>query len=360
MKKYLKRTLSPEKITKLRDILEKPDRFISRLASSNGFLASLYYLLISRKFDREHLSVLKGRLSYWNTNTVDLESHPLLRRNIHRLEKGLIMRPRRNIFAEKYIGETVECYERALSLKAFCPNEKKWAKNVLDNYFSVVGKSKVICKVREKYMSFSKCGFKSCDESGFYLPYLQKDTPSLNMNFEQLETLFLKRRSIRWYQNKQVPIELIQKAVDIAVLAPSACNRQPYRFLVSNDKDMAIELAGCAGGTGGFVENIPAIIVLTGDLSAYPAERDRHLIYIDSSLAAMQLMLALETLGLSSCPINWPDVSSSEKKIQNILNLPSYQRIIMLLAVGYADPEGGVPFSQKKRGKLIMREILPK
>ena len=110
-------------------------------------------------------------------------------------------------------------------------------------------------------------------------------------------------------------------------------------------------------GTAGFSENIPAIIAIVGDLSAYPEERDRHVIYIDGSLAAMQLMLALETLELSTCPINWPDIRNREKRIREIIKLKDYERIIMLMAVGYADPTGGIPYSQKKENNLILKDI---
>ena len=134
----------------------------------------------------------------------------------------------------------------------------------------------------------------------------------------------------------------------MAMEAPSACNRLPYRFLYTDERQKVTKLAGFAGGTVGFVEGIPSLIVVIGDLSAYPLERDRHCIYIDSSLATMQLMLALETMGLSTCPINWPDIEFREQLMQKELGLEDYERPIMLLAVGYADPAGGVPYSQKK------------
>jgi nitroreductase len=152
-------------------------------------------------------------------------------------------------------------------------------------------------------------------------------------------------------------MELIQKTIDAALSAPSACNRQPFRFIVSNIPERASEIAKCAGGTTGYAENVPAIIVVVGDLSAYPKEQDRHLIYIDSSLASMQLMLAAEALGLATCPINWPDIDKAEKRIQRILNLPTHERVVMLISIGYGDPEGGIAYSQKKQGTLITTEL---
>lgn len=54
-----------------------------------------------------------------------------------------------------------------------------------------------------------------------------------------------------------------------------------------NEKEKAVATAKCVGGATDFAENLPAMIAIVGDLSAYPYERDRHLIYIDGSLAAM-------------------------------------------------------------------------
>ncbi|HBS78218.1 MAG TPA: nitroreductase-like protein, partial [Pseudomonas sp.] len=79
-----------------------------------------------------------------------------------------------------------------------------------------------------------------------------------------------------------------------------------------------------------------------------------HVVYIDGSLAAMQLMLALESLGLSSCSINWPDVEERERQLAKILGLTYQERTVMLLAVGYADPTGGIPYSDKKTEKDLI------
>ena len=86
---------------------------VVRIFSSNGFLASLYFALFSRRFYGEHLAVLKGRRRYYEDLQGGGKSSPLLRRNVHRLEKGLIMKPRRSVFAEDFILETVQAFDRA-------------------------------------------------------------------------------------------------------------------------------------------------------------------------------------------------------------------------------------------------------
>lgn len=313
-----------------------------RLFSSNGFLSSLYYCFISRQFYREHRAVLLGRLQFARLMRSKGENDAFLRRNVHRLEKGLIMRPRRSTFAEDYIGPTVRCYSDATQAGVI-NGQQRWANDVLTDYFSAVGSSPRIDSAKHAFSSAQ-----NLDESNRRVPYPHSQLPECPVSYEELMTLFRRRRSVRWYQDKPVSNELIEQAVRAAALAPSACNRQPFRFYVSNDPAKAADVAKCAGGTAGFHDNLPCVIAVVGDLSCYPEARDRHVVYIDGSLAAMQLMLACESLGLSTCSINWPDVEEKERLLAKKLGLAYHERTVMLLAVGYADPTGGIPYSDKK------------
>ncbi|PTB87647.1 nitroreductase-like protein, partial [Pseudidiomarina aestuarii] len=187
------------------------------------------------------------------------------------------------------------------------------------------------------------------------IPYPHHELPEPAISTDELRKLFVRRRSVRWYLDQPVPEDKVREAINMASLAPSACNRQPYHFHFINNAQQAAKVAGFAGGTVGFNQNLQSLIVVVGDLNAYPTERDRHCIYIDASLATMQLMLALETMGLSTCPINWPDIEFRERLMEQELELPPHQRPIMLLAIGFADPEGGVPYSAKKSDALLVK-----
>jgi nitroreductase len=107
-------------------------------------------------------------------------------------------------------------------------------------------------------------------------------------------------------------------------------------------------VAGLPFGAEGYAHQIPTVVVVVGKLESYFSPRDRHAIYVDSSLSAMSFIFALETLGLSSSVINWPDFEPLEAKMQKTLGLDVSERVVMLIAVGYADPNGGIPYSQKK------------
>jgi nitroreductase len=102
--------------------------------------------------------------------------------------------------------------------------------------------------------------------------------------------------------------------------SPSACNRQPFSFRII-DLDHVKTGVKLPMGTTGYGHTIPVFVVIVGNFDAYFDERDRHIIYIDASLAAMAMMFALETLGLSSCSITWPDIEEWEKKMESFLKL---------------------------------------
>jgi nitroreductase len=329
-----------------------------RVFSYNGFFASVYFTLLSRRFYGEHRAVLKGRLQYYENVQCDRGSSWMLRRNTHRIEKGLVMQPRRPVFGERFILETVRAFNKARATISFSPEELKWAGDVLKEYFAAVSNTPVIAAARREFIAAGGGAEQSFEEelSHKSTPYPRAECPETTIAFDELHDLCRRRRSVRWYLDRPVPPELINKVIDAAAQAPSACNRQPFRFIVSTDAESASRIASYAGGTVGFSHQLPAIIAVIGDLSAYPLERDRHLIYIDSALASMQLMLAAETLGLATCPINWPDIASAEQRMRTLLGLPLHERVIMLIAIGYADPEGGVPYSQKKQRGVLVQE----
>lgn len=280
----------------------------------------------------------------------------LLRRNTHRLEKGLIMRPRREVFALDYIEETVEAYEAALRAQANgngLPDEQlQWVCDVLSEYFAVTASHPKIDPLRERFLSLPKPR-RVCEAP--LVPYRRDLSQPPPVGYDDLLALAHRRRSVRWFLPKPVPRELIDKAMLVAAQSPSACNRQPFVFRIFDDPELVRQVASIPYGVIGYEHQIPVIIVVVGQLRNFFDARDRHLIYIDGALAAMSFVLALETLGLSSCCINWPDIPEREKKMAELLDLQPDERPVMLIAVGWPDPEGLVPRSVKKPLELLRR-----
>lgn len=321
-------------------------------------VTSLAYSIISiPSFNREQFAVLRGRRDYYRNLKKSRRSRTELRRNVHRLEKGILMRPRRSVFALDYLIETIEFYERATAQaqagQAADDGELSWAWSVLDGYFSVVdGSNPVVAAAHARFLATQRA-YRPTDVGK--VPYARARSASSSIRYEDLLDLARQRRSVRWFEQRPVPRELIDKALLVGRQSPSACNRLPYEFRIFDDPALVQQVASIPFGSAGYSHQIPTVAVVVGRLNHYFSPRDRHIIYVDSALAAMPFMLALETLGLASSVINWPDFEPLESRMQSTLRLDADERVIMLIAIGYPDPEGLVAWSEKKSLDLIRR-----
>lgn len=327
------------------------------IAASSRLTSGIYYLLRGT-FSREQYAFLHGRLAYRRSIERPDINTSLLRRNVHRIEKGLIMRPRRSTFALDYIRRTVDCY--ALAAKAGAEKkELTWARDVLAEYFSVSAAHPV---VEDAKAIFESVEFESdliCDiTGGRRVPYKRVSPDAPPVSYDAFLSLAKHRRSVRWFLDRKVPWESIERAIEVAAYSPTACNRQPYCFHILDDADLVSEAISIPMGTAGFAHQVPSVAVVVGRQRNYFNERDRHLIYIDGSLAAMSFVYALETQGISSCCINWPDIEKRERRMEKFLNLDPDERPIMLIAFGYPDPDGLVPNSTKKATSSFCRHNL--
>ena len=321
------------------------DSLLLKIASSNRLASSFYYTFFNTGFSYEQRAFAAGRLTYNRSIKTPTGTRALLRRNVHRLEKGLLMRPRRVPFGVGFIWETVNAYVSATSTAAEDPNELQWATDVLRQYFEVNDFNiPEILKAKEAFTRTPNLG-KSRRQMIPYLRDIEKPPSVTNSNLLELAK---RRRSVRWFLQKQVPRDIIDQAVEVAGLAPSACNRQPYKFLIFDDQILAQKIMKIPFGMAGYEHNVPCVMVLLGKQGNFFDERDRHLIYIDGSLATMGLLLSLETQGVSSCCVNWPEIASNDIKMAKLLNLEPDERPIMLIAIGYPDPDGMVARSTKK------------
>ncbi len=143
---------------------------------------------------------------------------------------------------------------------------------------------------------------------------------------ETLLKFLLTRRSIRKFLDKPVDIEVIKKILDVARYAPSAGNRQPWIFIVVNDKEIKSKLASIHRWAYPLNE-APVGIVIACDRETSP---DSYL--VDCANTTMYIMLAAHAIGLGSV---WIQTLRNIEEIQKILNLPKNYVPVAILAIGY-------------------------
>lgn len=338
--KYVVWDLFPEKV--LWNVV--PKTTTKRVVARSKTLRTLYFAF-RRTFDTEQKALLYGQAKYHENEVRNDDPRHRIIRNVHRLEKGLSMDDRRAVFAEGYIEETVADVLTAWNTDETNDDQLRWAVDVLAHYFEVVEPTQPIARAEETFRDF----LASIDyEPKERTPKPRREIERDPVDYEALRQLAEQRTSTRWFEQRDVPRDLIDDALEVALQSPSACNRQSFEFRIYDDPDVIDDITELPIGVAGYRDNIPCLAVIVGKHRAYFHDRDRHVIYIDASLAAMAFQFALETRGLASCCINWPVIPWRERRMADLLNLDEDEEVIMLMAIGYPDSDGMVPYSEKK------------
>ncbi|WP_439533855.1 nitroreductase family protein [Polymorphobacter sp.] len=327
------------------------------LTARSGVLSGLHYTLFSREFDREHRAVLAARARHVADVYAGRGNLYMLRRNVHRIEKGLIMKPARPLFALAMIEETVRAFGDCLASAHRDQQDivsLQWADQILQEYFGRVTDHPIVARARTAYDAVIAREAQRLTDDRSRLPF-KREMPAGLPTIEAMEAMALHRRSVRWFDQRPVPREVIDRAVDVAGYSPTACNRQPFRFEVFDTPEAVARVGAIPKGTPGWLHQIPCFIVIVGKFEAFRFERDRHIPYIDGCLAAMSLIYALEAQGVSSCCVNFPDYADTERRMAETLGLPAWERAVMCLALGYPDDNERVPYSQKLPVETLRR-----
>ncbi len=167
--------------------------------------------------------------------------------------------------------------------------------------------------------------------------------------------LINKRDSARKYTNQPVPRELIDLCLEAARMAPSACNSQPWSFIVIDEPEKKDELVKktMSGlySMNKFAATAPVLIAVVTERSIYAARmggmlRGVQYNLIDIGITVDHLTLQAAELGLGTCWIGW----FNEKAMKKALKLPKNTHIDVVLTLGYPDPS--TPTRKKIRKTL--------
>ena len=174
------------------------------------------------------------------------------------------------------------------------------------------------------------------------------------MKFLELVT---KRKSIRKYFSRPIPRTLIDKCLETARLAPSACNSQPWSFIVIDDEKAKNELTDKAFSgiysINSFAKKAPVIIVVVSEKSTYAAKlggyfRGTRFNLIDIGIACEHLILEAAEEGIGTCWLGW----FNEKAIKKVLGLPKKKKVPIVISMGYPQVKG-----KRKKKRKSLNEI---
>jgi nitroreductase len=322
-----------------------PETGVKYAISKSKFLTTIFFYLRGT-FYPEQKAILRGKVEYNYVERGDSPNNRLIK-NTHQIEKGISMDDRRDVFGEGYINDLVEDIELAWNTENqdISSEQLRWSVDVLNQYFSIVDDTDIIAEARESFNKLLRdIEYKPDDQ----VPRKRSQIQQSPVSYEEFKRLAEQRSSTRWFQQKSVSREMIDDAIRVAAQSPSACNRQSFEYRVYDDQDILDQILQPPLGISGFKDNIPCLIVLTGKQRAYRRDQEKNVVFVDASLSAMTFQYTLESMGLASCTINWPAIPSEHKRMQRIIDLDDDEIIITLIAVGYPDPDGMIPFSKKR------------
>jgi nitroreductase len=186
----------------------------------------------------------------------------------------------------------------------------------------------------------------------------------------KLDELFIKRRSVRKYRDRNVPVEVIRELINESTLAPNAGNEQPWKFIIVNDKELLKRisdeskkniLARIASNSNDYAKkyegmlrnkalnvfyNAPCLVMILGS---------SHLknLYVDCALAASYFMMGATARGLATCWVNL-GIEIHDPRMIDELGIPEDCTIVAPIIVGYPEK---IPRIPKMKEPEILRII---
>ncbi|MEY1640036.1 nitroreductase family protein [Tenuifilum osseticum] len=148
------------------------------------------------------------------------------------------------------------------------------------------------------------------------------------------------RQSDRAYDTRPVDREVILRIIEAARLAPSACNAQPWHFIVVDEPELKNKLADAAAnrvlGINHFTKQAPVHIVIVMEPANLNSNfgsfvKGKTFPLIDIGIAAEHICLAAKAEGLGSCMLGWFD----EPAVKKLLDIPKSRRVPLIITLGY-------------------------
>ncbi len=148
----------------------------------------------------------------------------------------------------------------------------------------------------------------------------------------------LTRRSVRQYQDKKIPKSVMEEIIKAAQYSPTAHNRQPWEFLVVDDKEILADLRHLQRWTS-FAKNAACVVFVCGDIdrsfNRNKEDEKWSFIDVDCAIATENLMLAAWSKGIGSCYCGAAPMQKVVDALKAYLHLPDNIRPFAIVPMGY-------------------------
>jgi len=155
---------------------------------------------------------------------------------------------------------------------------------------------------------------------------------------ESFATLIKNRRSIRKFTGQLLNPDQVEMILKAALMAPASKRKNPWQFVVVEDKEMLVKLSACKLAGAAFLKDCALAVVVLANVM----ESD---VWVeDASIASIYMQLQAEDLGLGSC---WcqirnrqtEDDADAAQYVRGLLDVPYQLEVLSIIGIGYKDQE---------------------
>lgn len=170
-------------------------------------------------------------------------------------------------------------------------------------------------------------------------------------SYPVLYSLAAHRYSCRSYAPAPVPADAMTAVLDVVRLAPSACNRQPWMFIIADGEDE--RQAVIDSYTRDWIKTAPEYIIACGvhDEAWHRQSDGKDHTDVDVSIAVEHLCLAATSLGLATCWV----CNFDPEIIRKAFRLPEGMEPIAIIPIGYPADTDVIPAKKRKAMDEIVR-----
>jgi nitroreductase len=155
---------------------------------------------------------------------------------------------------------------------------------------------------------------------------------------DRFQQLLMQRRSIRKYKKELLTPDETRMILEAALLSPTSKNRHSWEFIAVEEKEMLARLSLCKPQSATFIADAALAVVVMGN----PLVSDAWI--EDASIAAINMQLQAEELGIGSCWVQvrnryYSDMMSSGDYINELLQVPMPLEVVCVIAFGRKEKE---------------------
>lgn len=275
----------------------------------------------------------------------------------HKLEKCMSFSDRRVDAGQNAAHELIKFYERKPKNQELGYHESIGL-TVLNNYRDQSDIPLALShRIQLLLDAFSHKSHENTEYKG-YIELVKNSIFSFATNFDSAESFFNTRHSLRSFSNQKVDIDHLSRAINLARSTPSVCNRQSWRcYYIIDDRQLIDYALEFQSGNRGFGHRVPCLLIITSDLSAFHDSSERYQNWIDGGMFSMNLLLAIHSLNLGACPLNWSRGPGRDSAFRNKFKIPDNENIIMMIGVGHYPEQYRVCESARKPLSEMMIEL---